>query len=61
MMTVKQLIKELKQFPENLPVKVLAEYDGGFAWAGDHVDEVNRSHDYDGTDCVMLKSYERPI
>lgn len=61
MITVKKLIEELKQSPGNLPVKVLAEYDCGFAWAGDQVDEVTRSHDCYGMDCVMLKSYEKPL
>ena len=59
-MIVKQLIKELSRFPQDMKVKVLAEYDAGFAWAGDDVDEVAiKQHVLDMTEAVTIISYEK--
>lgn len=55
-MTVKQLIEELSRFPQDMKVNVLAEYDCGFAWAGDDVDEVAIMGE-----TVTIISYERPL
>lgn len=61
-MTVKQLIKELSRFPQDMKVKVLAEYDAGFAWAGDDVDEVAiKQCLLDMTEAVTIISYEKPL
>ncbi len=60
-MTVKQLIKELRRFPLDMEVKVAAEYDAGFAWAGDDVDKVEVKQQFDKSEAVTIISYEKPF
>lgn len=60
-MNVRQLIEELKEFPDDMPIEVFAEYDAGFAWAGGDIDEVREQHNWDGKKVVGIISYEKPL
>jgi hypothetical protein len=42
MITIKELIEKLSEYPEDMFVKVSAEYDCGFGWAGGHVTYVEK-------------------
>ena len=42
MLTIKELIEKLSEYPEDMFVKVSAEYDCGFGWAGGHVTYVEK-------------------
>lgn len=41
-MTVKELVKELSKYPEDMPVHILASYDDGFGWAGGTIQYIEK-------------------
>ena len=54
-MIVKEIIETLKQYPENINVKILAEYDGGCCTLCEDIEYIGK---YDIENSIVLCSYE---
>ena len=43
-MTVRELIKELQKYPEDMSVQILASYDCGYGYAGGEIQYIEKDN-----------------